>query len=53
MARGAFVAELIVSRALVGHERTRARRAVAALAGSDLTDVGREPLSDTDPFVSG
>lgn len=30
-----------MSRALIGHERTRARRAVAALAGSDPADVAR------------
>jgi transcriptional regulator with XRE-family HTH domain len=30
-----------VSHILVGHERTRARRAVAALAGSDPADVAR------------
>lgn len=28
-----------MSRALIGHERTRARRAVAALAGSDPAKV--------------
>jgi len=31
-----------VSRALVGRERTRARRAVAALAGSDPAEVARK-----------
>jgi hypothetical protein len=31
-----------VSRALLGHERTRARRAVAALAGSDPAEVARK-----------
>ena len=31
-----------MSRALVGHERTRARRAVAALAGSDPAEVARK-----------
>jgi hypothetical protein len=31
-----------MSRALLGHERTRARRAVAALAGSDPTEVARK-----------
>jgi hypothetical protein len=30
-----------VSRVLIGHERTRARKAVAALAGSDPADVAR------------
>jgi hypothetical protein len=30
-----------VSRALVGRERTRARKAVAALAGSDPAEVAR------------
>lgn len=29
-------------RALLGHERTRARRAVAALAGSDPAEVARK-----------
>jgi hypothetical protein len=31
-----------VSRTLVGRERTRARRAVAALAGSDPAEVARK-----------
>lgn len=30
-----------MSRALLGHERTRARRAVAALAGLDPAEVAR------------
>lgn len=30
-----------MSRILIGHERTRARRAVAALAGSDPAEVAR------------
>jgi hypothetical protein len=30
-----------MSRALLGHERTRARRAAAALAGHDPADVAR------------
>lgn len=31
-----------MSRALIGHERTRARRAVAALAGADPAEVARK-----------
>ncbi|NUQ74459.1 MAG: hypothetical protein HUU21_12960 [Polyangiaceae bacterium] len=31
-----------MSRPLIGHERTRARRAVAALAGSDPAEVARK-----------
>jgi hypothetical protein len=31
-----------MSRTLLGHERTRARRAVAALAGSDPAEVARK-----------
>jgi hypothetical protein len=34
--------EGIMSRALVGRERTRARKAVAALAGSDPAEVARK-----------
>lgn len=30
-----------MSRALIGHERTRARKAVAALASADPADVAR------------
>jgi hypothetical protein len=32
----------VMSRALVGRERTRARKAVAALAGSDPAEVARK-----------
>jgi plasmid maintenance system antidote protein VapI len=31
-----------MSRALIGHERTRARKAVAALEGSDPAEVARK-----------
>lgn len=31
-----------MSRGLIGHERTRARRMVAALAGSDPAEVARK-----------
>jgi hypothetical protein len=34
--------EGVVSRMLLGHERTRARRIVAALAGSDPGEVARK-----------